>query len=73
MMWTSSVLHLRRLTGCKKIKVSHHGDQLDETEVETMTQTEHEASYAQVRAVTGAGPRPEADPSQEQLASSMLR
>lgn len=52
----------------KKVKVSHHADQLDETEVDTMTQTEIEASYAQFRAVTGADPRPEADPSQEQLA-----
>lgn len=52
----------------KKIKLSHHADQLDDTEVETMSATELEEAYAAYRMATGAGPRPEADPSQEQLA-----
>lgn len=52
----------------KKIKVSHHADQLDDTEVETINATELEEAYAAYRMATGADPRPEADPSQEQLA-----
>ena len=52
----------------KKIKVSHHAGQLDDTEVETMSATELEEAYAAYRMATGADPRPEADPSQEQLA-----
>ena len=52
----------------KKIKVSHHADQLDDTEVATMSATELEEAYAAYRMATGADPRPEADPSQEQLA-----
>ena len=52
----------------KKIKVSHHADQLDDTEVDTMNATELEEAYAAYRMATGADPRPEADPSQEQLA-----
>ena len=45
----------------KKIKVSHHADQLDDTEVETMSATELEETYAAYRMATGADPRPEAD------------
>ncbi len=56
----------------KKIKVSHHADQLDDTEVEAMTATELEEPHVACRMAAGPDPRPEADPSQEQLAV-MLR
>ena len=54
-------------TGLKKVKVSSHADQLDETEVEMISQEDLESSYRQYRGVTGADPLPEADPTPEQV------
>ena len=51
----------------KKIKVSSHADQLDDTELELLSAEEIDKAYANHREATGADPLPEADPSAEQV------
>lgn len=54
-------------SGAKKVKVSAHADQRDETEVDMISQDDLEQLYRNFRQLTGADPQPESDPTPEQV------
>ena len=54
-------------SGAKKVKVSSHADQLDESEVDMISQEDLEQLYRNYRQLTGADPQPESDPTPEQV------
>ena len=60
-------------TPTKKVKFSAVLDQLDETEINTMTQKELDQAYANHTEVTGAEPPSEAKPTPDQIAALKQR
>jgi len=61
------------LTTQKKIKTSSVLDQLDESEVPTMSQTEIDEAYRNHVEITGADPPADAEPTGEQITALHAR
>ena len=57
----------------KKVKMSGIVDQLDDTEVELLSQAEIEAACRNHREAVGADPLPDADPSSEQITAMIAK
>lgn len=57
----------------KKVKVSSHVDQLDDSECDLISASDLDQAYRNYREVTGSDPQPEADPTAEQVTILLSR
>ena len=57
----------------KRVKMSGAIDQLDETEIELLSQTQLDQAYRNYREAVGADPMPDADPSAEQITAMFAK